>query len=112
MGFTWPDRGRASILEWTAFRRRRPFRRRWDLPGELALMEDMTGDQFIGFIARMKGMKDRAEAGRLCRLLELDGRTPIRQDVQGDQAKGGPGVRVHGKARAALLDEPTSGLDP
>ncbi len=113
MGFIRPDRGRASIFGMDCFSQAAAIQAQVGyLPGELALMEDMTGDQFIGFIARMKGIKDGAEAGRLCRLLELDGRTPIRKMSKGTKQKVGLVCAFMAKPRLLLLDEPTSGLDP
>ena len=53
-----------------------------------------------------------AEAGRLCRLLELDGRTPIRKMSKGTKQKVGLVCAFMAKPALLLLDEPTSGLDP
>lgn len=113
MGFIRPDGGSAAILGMDCFAQAAAIQAHVGyLPGELALMEDMTGDQFIGFIARMKGLKSRAEAARLCERFELDGRTPIRKMSKGTKQKVGLVCAFMAKPELLLLDEPTSGLDP
>lgn len=113
MGFIRPDGGSAAILGMDCFAQAAAIQAHVGyLPGELALMEDMTGGQFIEFIARMKGLRDRGEAKRLCERFELDGRAPIRKMSKGTKQKVGLVCAFMARPELLLLDEPTSGLDP
>lgn len=113
MGFIRPSRGSARILGLDCFQDAAAIQAKVGyLPGELALMEDMTGDQFIEFIARMKGAADRTEARRLIERFELDGKMPIRKMSKGTKQKVGLVCAFMAKPEILLLDEPTSGLDP
>ena len=72
MGFIRPDRGKASILGLDCFRNRDQIQEELGyLPGEVALMDEMTGIQFLQFIARMKGIKDESRMKELIELFEL-----------------------------------------
>ena len=71
MGFIRPQKGSARILEMDCFRDAKKIQAHVGyLPGELALPDDMTGEQFLRFMAGMKGVSDLAEAKRLSGLFE------------------------------------------
>lgn len=82
------------------------------LPGELALMDEMTGWQYIELIAAMRGMRDLAPARRLAERFELNGKTVIRKMSKGNKQKVGLICAFMPTPKVLLLDEPTSGLDP
>lgn len=82
------------------------------LPGELALMEEMTGWQFLTLMARMRGMNDLSRARQLAERFELDGTVPIRRLSKGNKQKVGLVCAFMASPQVLLLDEPTSGLDP
>lgn len=88
------------------------------LPQELGLYPDLSGREFLDYIAILKGMNDRAHRGS--RVKELLGLVGL-DDAAGRELKtysGGMKRRV-GIAQALLndprlliVDEPTAGLDP
>lgn len=82
------------------------------LPGELALMEEMTGWQFIELMAGLRRMRDMSAARRLAERFELDGKTVIRKMSKGTKQKVGLVCAFMSAPEVLLLDEPTSGLDP
>lgn len=82
------------------------------LPGEIAFMDDMTGIEFIHFIADMKGLKDFNRAKELIRIFELDPKGKIKKMSKGMKQKIGIVCAFMGNPDILILDEPTSGLDP
>ena len=64
MGFIRPDSGSLTISNLPCFEKAAEIQKHVGyLPGEIAFMDDMTGIEFIRFVAAMKGMKnlDRAK---------------------------------------------------
>ena len=113
MGFIRPQKGSARILEMDCFRDAKKIQAHVGyLPGELALPDDMTGEQFLRFMAGMKGVSDLTEARRLSDLFELDGKQRIRRMSKGTKQKLGILNAFVAKPEILILDEPTSGLDP
>ena len=113
MGFIRPQKGSARILGMDCFRDAKKIQAHVGyLPGELALPDDMTGEQFLRFMAGMKGISDLAEAKRLSELFELDGKQRIRRMSKGTKQKLGILNAFMAKPEILILDEPTSGLDP
>lgn len=82
------------------------------LPGELALMEELTAWQFIRLMAQMRGLTDLTRARQLAERFELDGGRPIRRLSKGNKQKVGLVCAFMAAPPVLLLDEPTSGLDP
>ena len=82
------------------------------LPGEIAFMEDMSGDEFLKFMAQMKEIKDLSRLNQLKECFELDGRGKIRRMSKGTKQKIGIICALMQNPEILLLDEPTSGLDP
>lgn len=82
------------------------------LPGELALMEELTAWQFLRLTAQMKGLTDQTRARQLAERFELDGSRPIRRLSKGNKQKVGLICAFMAAPPVLLLDEPTSGLDP
>lgn len=58
------------------------------LPGELALMEDMSGIGFLRMMAGIRNMKDTSRMEELIQLFSLDAGQKIRRHEQGNQAEG------------------------
>ena len=113
MGFIRPTAGRAAILGMDCFAQAAAIQARVGyLPGELSLMDDLTGDGFLRFMAQMRGMTDLGTAGELKELFRLDGRQSLRKMSKGTRQKVGLVCAFMARPDLLLLDEPTSGLDP
>ena len=113
MGFIRPTAGRAAILGMDCFAQAAAIQARVGyLPGELSLMDDLTGDGFLRFMAQMRGMMDLGTAGELKELFRLDSRQSLRKMSKGTRQKVGLVCAFMARPDLLLLDEPTSGLDP
>ena len=82
------------------------------LPGEIAFMDDMTGLEFIDFIADMKNIKNKDKIQDLIDFLEFDPKGKIKRMSKGMKQKIGLVITFMSDADVLILDEPTSGLDP
>ena len=82
------------------------------LPGEIAFMDDMSGIQFIKFIAEMKGIKDFSRAQELIDMFNLDPSGRIKKMSKGMKQKIAIVCAFMHNPDVIILDEPTSGLDP
>ena len=113
MGFVRPDGGSARIFGLDCFAQAAGIQGQVGyLPGELALMEDMTGEAFVRLMAGLRGQKDMQYARQLCRRFELDDSRKIGKMSKGTKQKVGLVCALMHRPRLLILDEPTSGLDP
>ena len=113
MGFIRPTAGRAAILGMDCFTQAAAIQAHVGyLPGELSLIDDLTGDGFLRFMAQMRGMTDLSAVGELKELFRLDGRQSLRKMSKGTRQKVGLVCAFMARPDLLLLDEPTSGLDP
>lgn len=113
MGFIKADSGKVSIMDLDCFDQREIIQKHIGyLPGEIAFMDEMTGLDFIKFIARMKGMADFDQARELIEFLQLDPKNQIKRMSKGMKQKVGLVIAFMQDAPILILDEPTSGLDP
>lgn len=113
MGFISPDKGSVSISGLDCFKDADKVQAQLGyLPGEIAFMEDMTGIEFIHFMADMKHMKDFTKVQELIDYLELDPKGKIRRMSKGMKQKIGIVIAFMQDPSILILDEPTSGLDP
>ncbi len=113
MGFVRPDSGSAAIAGMDCFADRARIQDGLGyLPGEIAIMDEMTGSRFLDFMARMKRLEDRARMHELIELFELDPSAKIRKMSKGTKQKVGLVCAFMARPETVLLDEPTSGLDP
>ena len=113
MGFIRPDAGTARIGGLDCFRQAETIQASLGyLPGEIAFMDEMTGLDFIKFIAGMKGMKDLGRARELMDQFELDPSGRIKRMSKGTKQKIGIVCAFMQQPALLILDEPTSGLDP
>lgn len=73
LGFSGADRGSCSIRGLDC-RRQAPAIQRFlgYLPGEIAFLDGMTGRQFLDFMAKMRGIRDKSRQEELAELFELD----------------------------------------
>lgn len=113
MGFIKPDKGSVQIAGMDCFQKASSIQKNLGyLPGEIAFMEDMNGQEFIRFIAKMKGMKEFKKAEELMNFFELDASGKIKKMSKGMKQKIGIVCAFMQDADILILDEPTSGLDP
>ena len=82
------------------------------IPGEISFFEDMTGAEFLKFIAEYRkiGRKNRKE--ELLERFELDPKSKIKKMSKGMKQKLGIAAAFMHDPDILILDEPTSGLDP
>lgn len=113
MGFIRPDQGSVRIGGRDCFAHAAQIQRDLGyLPGEPAFMEDMTGEAFLHFLAKMKGISDFGRARELMERFELDGSARIKRMSKGTKQKVAIVAAFMGGPELLILDEPTSGLDP
>ncbi|MBM7709881.1 ABC transporter ATP-binding protein [Enterococcus lemanii] len=82
------------------------------LPGELAFPKNMTGDQFIAFMAQERQITDMTRTEALKELFELDTSEAIKEMSLGTKRKLAVVTAFMHNPKILILDEPTSGLDP
>lgn len=82
------------------------------IPGEISFMDEMTGIQFIEFIAKYRGLHDMRKAHELMQRFELDPKGKIKKMSKGMKQKIGIVCAFMHNPDVLILDEPTSGLDP
>lgn len=82
------------------------------LPGEIAFLENMTGTEFLRFIADMRRTSDRRRCGELIDRFALDTGQKIRRMSKGMKQKLAVVTAFMHDPAVYILDEPTSGLDP
>ena len=113
MGFIKSDKGDAQILDMDCFINRENIQLKLGyLPGEIAFMDEMNGDDFINFIADMKSIKNKNRIKELIDIFELDANRKINKMSKGTKQKIGIVCAFMNEPEVAILDEPTSGLDP
>lgn len=113
MGFIHPDKGSCLIKGIDCSKESYKIQDNLGyLPGEIAFMDDMTGIEFIKFIADMKGLKDFSRANELIKNFELDTKGKIKKMSKGMKQKIGIVCAFMSNPDILILDEPTSGLDP
>ena len=82
------------------------------LPGEIAFFDELSGTEFIKFIAKMRGMTDFTRMNQLIEMLELDTKGRLKKMSKGMKQKIGIVCAFMHNPSVLILDEPTSGLDP
>lgn len=86
-------------------------RRIGNLPGELALYSDLTGQQLLEYSSHLRGVSS-AEITRLADRLDVDLHRPIKAYSRGNKQKIGLIQAMMHRPELLILDEPTGGLDP
>jgi ABC-2 type transport system ATP-binding protein len=82
------------------------------VPGEIAFFDNMTGMQFMKFIADLRDITDTRRRDSLIERFELEGDRKIRKMSKGMKQKVGLITAFMHDPDVLILDEPTSGLDP
>lgn len=113
LGFSRPQSGKTTILGFDAWEKPKEIQRKLGyLPGEIAFPNDMTGTQFIKYIADMRALNDMAKANKLIKQFELDPSGELKRMSKGMKQKIGIVCAFMHDPDVLILDEPTSGLDP
>lgn len=113
LGFTRPNQGAVTIMGLDCFRDAAAISEDLGyLPGEISFMGNMTGWEFIKFIAQLKKIKDLTKARELIDFFELNASTRIGKMSKGMKQKVAIVCAFMGNPATLILDEPTSGLDP
>ena len=113
MGFIKADNGSAKILNMDCFKNAYSVQEKIGyLPGEIAFMDNMTGAEFIHFMADMKNITDLQYARELIAYFDIDTKIKIKKMSKGMKQKIGLIIAFMQDAPILILDEPTTGLDP
>ena len=83
-----------------------------NLPGELALWNDMTGWEVLRYLGGLRGGLDTGYTGELAEQLDLDLTRKVRAYPSGMKRKLGLIQALMHRPDLLILDEPTNGLDP
>lgn len=113
LGFSKADQGNCSV-QGLDCRKQAPQIQRFlgYIPGEIAFLDGMTGQQFLNFISEMRGTRDKAKMKELIELFEIDPSGKIKKYSKGMKQKIGIIAAFMHDPQVLILDEPTSGLDP
>jgi ABC-2 type transport system ATP-binding protein len=82
------------------------------LTGEMDYYENLTGKQYIDYMAHLQGKHDQKEINRLAKRLKANLNQKIRTLSRGNKQKIGLITAFQHKPELLIMDEPTSGLDP
>lgn len=113
MNFIGPTKGIINILgmdsedEAASIHRRVGF-----LSGEMEYYPNLTGRQYVTYMANLQGVADKKEIGRLAKRLKANLNQKIKTLSRGNKQKVGLIAAFQHKPELLILDEPTSGLDP
>lgn len=113
MGFIKAKHGTARVLDMDCFDDACAVQEKIGyLPGEIAFMDNMTGEEFIRFMADMKNIKNLQYAEELIAYFDVDTQRKIKKMSKGMKQKIGLIIAFMQDAPILILDEPTTGLDP
>ena len=113
MGFIKCQQGSCSILGKNCFDSADIIQKSLGyIAGEIAFMDDMTGESFIRFIAEYREVKNLGRAKEIMERFELDPKGRIKRMSKGMKQKLGILCAFIHDPDILILDEPTSGLDP
>ncbi len=113
MGFIKPQEGSLSISGKDCWKASSIIKRDVGyLPGELAFPNNMTGDEFIAFMASERAITDMSRTEYLKNMFEFDGTERIKEMSLGNKRKLAVVTAFMHDPKTLILDEPTSGLDP
>ena len=113
LGLLRPSDGRAWVFGMDIRKKSVEIRERvGNLPGEFALEDRMTGEEFLRYFGRVRGVGDLDHAWELAERLEADLHRPMRRLSRGNKQKIGLIQAMFHKPPLLVLDEPTGGLDP
>ena len=113
MGFSKPDKGKTQILGKDTFKNYYKLLEKIGyLPGEIALPEGLTGDEFLKMMKELRHIKDDTLTKKLIKQFELDSSGDLKSMSLGQKRKLAIVTAFMHDPEILILDEPTSGLDP
>lgn len=113
LGFMAPDRGTCSLGGLDCWKQAPLIQKTLGyIPGEIAFLDSMNGDEFLRFMCEMRGTKDYTRQKQLIDMFELDTKGRIKKFSKGMKQKLGIITAFMHDPEVVILDEPTSGLDP
>ena len=113
MGFLKPKSGSCTINGLDCWRERDKVQARLGyIPGEISFFEDISGAEFLKFIAHYRGIGSQTRKEDLLERFELDPKSKIKKMSKGMKQKLGIVAAFMHDPDILILDEPTSGLDP
>jgi len=113
LGFSKPQQGSTSVFGLDAWKHPKSIQKKAGyLPGEISFPDDMTGMEFIKYIAALRGMKDFTKAEELMKRFQLDPSGKLKKMSKGMKQKTAIVCAFMHDPELLILDEPTSGLDP
>lgn len=113
MGFLKPEKGYCTIGGKDCWRDRAEIQKNLGyIPGEMVFFDDMTGAEFLSFMAKYRRMKSDGRIKELLERFELDPRVKLKKMSKGMRQKVGIVAAFMHDPDVLILDEPTSGLDP
>ena len=112
LGFLKAKQGSARILGMDCWKQADAITRQLGyIPGEINLLNEMSGDEFLRFMARYRNMQDSGRTQELLERFELRPTGAIRRMSKGMKQKLGIVAAFMHDPKVLILDEPTSGLD-
>lgn len=113
MGFLKPRSGSCTMGGLDCWRYRDKVQARLGyIPGEISFFEDISGAEFLKFIAEYRRIGTQNRKGELLERFELNPKTKIKKMSKGMKQKLGIVAAFMHDPDILILDEPTSGLDP
>ncbi len=113
MGFLKPKSGKCIIDGLDCWSERDKVQARLGyIPGEISFFEDMSGTEFLKFIAEYRKIGTQSRKEELLERFELDPKSNIKKMSKGMKQKLGIVAAFMHDPEILILDEPTSGLDP
>lgn len=113
LGFMKPDQGSCTIKGLDCSQDAPKIQRNLGyIPGEIAFLDGMNGDEFLKFMCETRGTRDLTRQKQLIDMFELDTKGRIKRFSKGMKQKVGIVTAFMHDPEVLILDEPTSGLDP
>lgn len=113
MGFLKPRSGKCTIDGLDCWSGRDKVQARLGyIPGEISFFDDMSGAEFLRFIAEYRKLGTQNRKEELLERFELDPKSKIKKMSKGMKQKIGIVAAFMHDPDILILDEPTSGLDP
>lgn len=113
MGFIRPQKGSCTIQGLDCWQESAQIQKKLGyVPGEMAFFDDMTGTEFLNFLAKYRNDKTNGRMKELLDRFELDPKAKLKKMSKGMKQKVGIVAAFMHDPQVLILDEPTSGLDP